>query len=383
MSDQLSVLVLTYTTFAREPRALKQARYLQEKHHVTTAGFGPAPLENVDHLQLAAQPAQRWGALGRVLHLASLGLRLHRFITRLSARDREVLGELSSRSWDIVIAHDLWCLEAALSLKPRLGVVLDLHEYAPGEASHSLAWRLVMKPYVEWLLRKKMPLAAHVVTVGEGIAERYRVEYGQHSTVVTNATPYHDLSASEVGSPIRLVHSGVAAPERSLGRLIEAVIETPANVSLDFYLVDNGSGELERLRALAEGRMNITFNDPVPYEELVQTLNTYDVGLSVFPPVTFNLEWCLPNKFFDFIQARLAVVVGPSPEMARVVREHSLGVVLDDFESATLARALERMESRQVQEWKQNASDRAQYLSSERQMDAWDVIVNDLLTRPN
>jgi len=382
MPKRLAVLILTYTTFSSEPRALKQARYLKGLHDVTTAGYGTAPFADVGHVELAASPAQRWGTPGRLLHLAVLGVRLHRLITRLSARDREVHTKLGDRTWDVVIAHDLWSLEAALGLHPRLGVVLDLHEYAPAEATHSRIWRLVMKPYVEWLLREKMPLAVHVVTVGEGIAERYSAEYNQSSTVVTNATPFHDIAAGPAGDPLRLVHSGVAAPERCLDRTILAVVNTSANVTLDLYLVDIGTGELERLRAIAGGHPRVRFQEPVPYDNLVETLSAYDIGVSVFPPVTFNLEWCLPNKFFDFIQARLAVIVGPSPEMARIVRDKELGLVLEDFESATLAHALETISAAQVVVWKESASARAWELSSERQMDVWGEIIASLTQLP-
>lgn len=43
----------------------------------------------------------------------------------------------------------------------------------------------------------------------------------------------------------------------------------------------------------------------------------------MIPPATFNHIWCLPNKFFDFLQARLGIVTGPSPERARIVDEEA------------------------------------------------------------
>src|SRR5690606_14907249 len=107
---------------------------------------------------------------------------------------------------------------------------------------------------------------------------------------------------------------------------------------------------MAELRALAGDDRRIRFCEPVPYDELVQTLNGYDVGLSIFPPTTFNLAWCLPNKFFDFIQARLGVIVGPSPEMKRFVDEYRVGLVLPDFESAPLAAALEALTPERVAE---------------------------------
>lgn len=380
MAPRAKILVITYTNFARAPRALKQVDFLKGGNDVTTAGFGAAPFENVPHVALPDLPRQRWGVFGRLLYLGLLVLRIHRPIDRLSALDRATVRLLGSGDWDIVIAHDLWSLAAALKLAPKRGVVLDLHEYAPSESEHSFVWRLVMAPYVDWMLRSMAPRVAMFVTVGEGIARKYREEFGFDSTVVVNATPFQDLEPGPVGMPLRLVHSGVAAVERRLDIMVDAVRSTSAAVTLDFFLVAGPAGQLEHLRELAGGDPRIRFRDPVPYADLVRTLNTYDVGLSIFPPTTFNLEWCLPNKFFDFIQARLGVIIGPSPEMARIVKEHEVGLVLPDFEAASLARALENLTLEVVFGWKSASAHRARELSSERQMETWVRIVAGLMS---
>ena len=134
---------------------------------------------------------------------------------------------------------------------------------------------------------------------------------------------------------------------------------------------------MAELRALAGDDERIRFRDPVPYTELIETLNGFDLGLSIFPPTTFNLAWCLPNKFFDFVQARLGEIVGPSPEMARFVEEYGIGLVLPDFEPASLARVLEALTPKQVTAYKKASSANADALSSESQGVIWD----DLMTR--
>jgi glycosyltransferase involved in cell wall biosynthesis len=373
------ILVLIYTPFASAPRALKQVQYLREAHDVTTAGFGSQGVDGIPHVEIPNGAAQRWGVLGRLLYLALLVLRIHRPIPALSARDRDTERLLGDGSWDVVIAHDLWALNGGLRLAPRRGVVLDLHEYAPREGEHSRVWRMVMAPYVRWMLRTMVPRVAAVVTVGQGIADEYRRLFGFDSTVVVNATPFHALEPQPVGAPIRLVHSGLAAPDRRLDLMIDAVRATTAPVTLDLYLVDGGVGELDRLRGLAEGEPRVRFPDAVPYRELVRTLNGYDVGLSVFPPTNFNLAWCLPNKFFDFIQGRLGVIVGPSPEMARFVDEYAIGEVLPDFDAASLAQALDALTPERVAAWKAASDAHAVELSSERQSGIWERLVDGLL----
>ena len=136
---------------------------------------------------------------------------------------------------------------------------------------------------------------------------------------------------------------------------------------------------MAELKELAAGDPRIRILDPVPYTELVETLNGYDVGLSIFPPTTFNLAYCLPNKFFDYVQARLGEIVGPSPEMARFVEEYGIGMVLPDFEPSSLAAALDSLTPDLVASWKAASGAHAAELSSESQADIWDELIARVL----
>lgn len=369
------ILVLTFTPFAQEPRALKQVRYLRESAEVTTAGFGPAPFDGVDHVEIQEVPPQRWGLLGRLIGLALLVLHWYRPLTWINALDRATARQLGGVEWDIVIAHDLKALEAAFKLRARDGVILDLHEYAPRQEEHSFVWRLLIAPYFRWMCRVKVPQAAAVVTVSQGIADEYQRQFGFDSTLVVNATPYQDLEVQPTSGPLRLVHSGGIAVQRRLDIMVQGVRESAADVTLDLFLVGGDSPLMSNLKSLAGDDPRIRFRDPVPYTELIKTLNGYDVGLSIFPPTTFNLAWCLPNKFFDFVQARLGVIVGPSPEMARFVDEYKIGLVLPDFEPSSLAAALESLTAEHVAQWKRASAAHASALSSESQAAIWEDLI--------
>ena len=74
--------------------------------------------------------------------------------------------------------------------------------------------------------------------------------------------------------------------------------------------------------------------------DIIHTINEYDIGLYLLNPSGFNNEMALPNKLFEFIHARLAVAIWPSPEMARVVKEYDLGVVSDEFSIPSMAKHL-------------------------------------------
>ena len=237
MTPRLRILVLTFTPFVQEPRALKQVRFLRGAHDVTTAGFGAAPFADVPHVEIPELPLQRWGLPGKLLGAGLLLLHLYRAFAKVKSLDRVAAQLLSDGDWDIVIAHDLKALDAALALQPRHGVVLDLHEYAPRQEEHSFLWRLLIAPYFRWMCCTTVPKAAAIVTVSQGIADEYKRVFGFDSTLVVNATPYADLTARAVGSPLRLVHSGGVAVQRRLDIMIQGVRDSSADVTLDLFLV--------------------------------------------------------------------------------------------------------------------------------------------------
>jgi hypothetical protein len=380
MTPRPRILIVSYTNTEQEPRIIKQIAEFRQSYEVTTAGYGPAPSGVHDHIEFEWPPARRGMARIPGIFSLLLLLRLHRAYSALEPRDQAAYSQLKNGEWDVVVAHDAQTLYLASRLAPRHGVLADMHEYAPKQSLPSLSWNLLYQPYYTWLCRTYTAAAAAVTTVSQGIVDEYRRVFGFEATLVVNATPRHDLPVNPVGSPLRLVHSGGIAPQRRLDIMIRGVRESAADVTLDLFLVGGESGLMEELRDLAADDPRIRFREPVPYRQLVQTLNGYDLGLSIFPPTTFNLAWCLPNKFFDYVQARLGVVVGPSPEMTRFVDRYGIGLALPDFEPSSLARALETLTAKRVEAWKVASDQHVHELSGEEQGKIWGRIVADLIT---
>jgi glycosyltransferase involved in cell wall biosynthesis len=187
-------------------------------------------------------------------------------------------------------------------------------------------------------------------------------------SVVTNAPRYVELEPSAVGETIRLVHFGWPDPMRRLEDTIEAMSRLDDGYSLDLLLITPESlrGELRRLRRLAADDARIRFLDPVPMRELPRFANRYDIGVHLLPPATFNQRFALPNKFFEYIQARIVPAIGPSPEMARIVREWDCGIVTDDYTPEALAASVAGTTRERLVELKRNADRAARELCAER-----------------
>jgi hypothetical protein len=114
-------------------------------------------------------------------------------------------------------------------------------------------------------------------------------------------------------------------------------------------------------------------------DKIVELSAGYDVGLYLLPPNNFNHAMALPNKLFEFIQARLAVAIGPSPEMARIVREFDCGIVADDFTPATLARALNSLTAADVDRMKAGSEKAAHVYTAENYAEKVREIVTSVL----
>ncbi len=371
------ILCVSFSPLHRDSRVRRQLTVLREFGHVTTVGYGPAPEDVAHHVEI---PDSAASLPQTPLGVSLLALRAHRIVELRAPGERAVLDEVRALPrFDLVVANDARALPLAFAAAGDAPVWADLHEWAPEENTESLAWRLLVKPYMDDLCRRYLPRAAAVTTVSGAIAELYAATYGVTPGVVRNTIPDQHLAPSPLEpGRIRLVHSGVAAPERNIEGLIEAVAALDERFTLDLYLVGD-SGYVQSLRRLAATTGRVAVRPPVRPEELPTTLNGYDLGVYLLPVKSLNHRLMLPNKFFDFVQARLGLVFGPSVEIERLIREHGLGVVTDGWATDDLVRALSRLTVEDVVRFKTAADAAAAELSSESDRATQRALVSRLL----
>ncbi len=374
-----SLLILAFSPLRSDARVLRQLRLLCTRYAVTTVGYGPAPhgagIELAGHHRIPDDIVAWHKDRRRVL------LRRYQAAYDTAPVIRHLRSALTPGQWDVVLANDVETVPLALSLGPG-GVHADLHEYAPRQNEESWRWRWFVAPFQRWLVRTHVTRVDSVSTVGAELAREYAREFGIPAAVVVNAAPYADRSPQPVHDPLRLVHSGLARRNRSLEVMLDAVRETTRSLTLDLYLMPNDPAYLAELRERVADLPQIRFHDPVPPEALGDQLAECDLGVFVLPPLTFNYRFTLPNKLFDFVQARLGVLVGPSPEMAALVREHRLGMVLDDFSTPSLTHALDSVTDEQVVAFKAASHAVAGELSAQRQVQGWAQAIDALAERP-
>lgn len=268
----------------------------------------------------------------------------------------------------LILVENVELLPLALRLRDMgsMRVVVDLRDfYWRNEAltirrMPDATLRSVMSRLSRWMDRKVrrriyvkcLHLADTVICVSEGHARQLYDLMGIKAHVVRSTPHYHAISPTLNlnRTNIKLLYHGAALRERSLDLLIEAVKRCRSDFSLHLYLTNPQRGYLDELRMQANDR--IFFYEPVPYDQLIQEMNQYDVGLVFFPPLNTTLEHVLPNKFFEYIQSRLAVVSGPSFDMERIIRHYGIGRVTKDFSLEGLVACIESFDQNAIREMK-------------------------------
>jgi len=290
-------------------------------------------------------------------------LRLH---TRKIYQD--TLRHAAASKADIYLAND-WsalpvCAEAAR--RNNAALVLDEHEFAPAMYD-TLYYRLLFGPMTRHFLKEYIDEVDGFTTVCEPIAERYGKEFGLRPMVVMNAperteAPYHDTSVGE----IKLVHHGLAARDRHLEWMIEAVAKTEAHFTLHFHLVGD-AGYIEELRTFAQNiaAARVFFHDPVDPSEIVNCIAGYDVGFCVIAPTNYNYLISLPNKFFDYVVAGLAFCIGPSPAMSVLVNQYGFGVIAPTFTPEDLAQTLNGLTVEKINAMKAAAREASKVINAD------------------
>ncbi|MEX2235799.1 MAG: glycosyltransferase [Cyclobacteriaceae bacterium] len=364
-----NILVLVFSNLKNDARVTRQVQWLKKKHKVTVICFDSDELPDVTVVRINQT---KLSLLRKALLSAALVLRQYSLAYKIFHSYEKVVKPLNVPSYDLVLANDIDTLPLAFRLKARK-ILFDAHEYAPRHFENNKIWKTFFQPFYLQLCKKYIPRVDAMLTVGKGLADEYAKNFGVKPTIITNATRYFDLQPSSVDpGRIRLVHHGIANESRRLELMIEMMAHLKERFSLDLFLLTSDYASrktrdyIKAFTQKAEENPRIKIFPPVKSTQVVNTINKYDLGVFLIPPINFNYANTLPNKLFDFIQARLGIAIGPTPEMASIVNTYGNGVVAEDFEPESLARKLNQLTTEDIVRFKNQSSFAAKQLNAEK-----------------
>lgn len=355
-------LVLCFADPAGNPRPNRIIKCLSRDFDVHVISAGPSRLSRIHH-EAFIHTTKTFA--GRLVRNANLLIRHYRPILWPPSL-RAMVERHRALDHALISVHELRLLPFALAVRNHGRILFDAREYYPRHYEDVWWWRLLHQPLNRHLCRDYLHQADHVVTVCQGLADEYRREFGITCSLLPSYPAPVDCTPSPVDAEnIRLVHHGLASQSRKIERMIEMMDHLHERFSLDLILMPSDVPYMASLRAMCATRPRVRVLPPLPFAQLVEATNSYDIGVFLVPPGNFNLRFTLPNKFFEYIQARLMVAIGPSPEMARLVQAHNLGVVSPDFAPATLAGLLNRLTPEDIENYKAQAHQAARVLNSD------------------
>lgn len=362
------ILIFSFSNLRKDPRVRRQIELLKPHYHVISAGFEDPEIDGVQFLLTPNiyHAYSLWQKFKQVITL--VGLRAYEKYYWRQETQQRAYENLKNLEIDLILANDLDTLPIAIRLaqEKNIPIHFDAHEYAPKEFEDRMLWKIVYQPYRMFLCQKYLPQIQSMSTVCQGIANAYQSNFGIKSEILPNAAFYHKLSIRPPQSDkIRMIHHGGAMVSRKLETMIEMMSFLDERFLLDFMLLPVHQTYYESLQKLAAPNPRIRFIPPVETTAIIPFSNQYDIGLFLLPPTNFNYQHALPNKLFEFIQSRLAVGIGPSPEMAQIVHQYDCGIIAKDFQPKTLANELLKLTPERLSQMKKNTEKAAHELAFE------------------
>ena len=306
---------------------------------------------------------------------------LHRSIERRFDLAK-IMSHIDISTYDLVVVEEVELLPPILARRtselPR--VVCELRdvnlrgEYWDFTSAYHI-WR------EKRIYRRALAEADAIITVSEGQRKALHEYSSLDSHVLRSLPPAANLAPSPVSAnSIRLVYHGLVSRYRRSMFMIELMQHLDDRFTLDVFAVAvPGDKTLSQLRKEAALHDRVTVHDPVPPENLISRLQSFDLSLIVFPSRATNHRTALPNKFFESIQACLGVIAAEDSDMTPYLRDWGLGVTVPRFSVRSVAAKLNSLHRSDIVHFKERAHLASEVLKFESEEARYRSLLAELL----
>jgi glycosyltransferase involved in cell wall biosynthesis len=266
----------------------------------------------------------------------------------------------SDKNIGLINIHSYILLPLGVLLKWYFKAILvyDTHELET-EISGLFGLRKVIAKIVEKIFIKKTDL---IVVVSDSIADWYVERYKIQRPYVVKNTPnykdkieknnkfrkYFNISSEKV---IFLYQGGL-----TVDRGIELLLELFKSPSIqNIVIVFMGYGPLEKkVKEAAEKYDTIYYLPAVSPEVLLDYTASADYGIHIGFNTCLNSTFCLPNKLFEYLMAEIPVIISNVKEMAKIVLENKVGVVVESLTLQGVEDAINKLQAMKYFELQEN-----------------------------
>ncbi len=257
-----------------------------------------------------------------------------------------------------VLASDYYSLSAAKSikLKKRAKFVYDSREIY--SQLNSLKDRHLARKLLEFREKYLVSYVNKMIVTAEE-DEKYLKKHFTHSlkySVIKNLPPESNLEKNNslrekfniAKDKLVLLYQGWVLEGRGLDILIDTTKDTER---AELVIIGDGN-YLKTLKEKVsnENISNVHFTGFVPYSDLAKFTVSADIGFVLFEDNSISYQNALPNKLFEFIQARVPVITTNQKTISKVVVDNQIGITIDKIERKSLIDSIIEMSSKEARE---------------------------------
>lgn len=380
------ILVITDNNPNKAARPFRLINLLSSISEYETHVLSNTPFsdEKVKHYKLQKKMTNWEG----FIYMLSLYKLFKNFLS-LNPVNKNVLYELKSNKYDLIICENLTVIYLAFLIKSEnTKLMLDLREFYISQYSSDFHGHFIKKyyydskiKYLNYLITEFASKCNKLITVSPGLQENYKSTFNLDTDLIMSLPDYSENKSQQLESNnnIKLVHHGGAKESRKIELMIELMNYLDDRFTLDLYLIKYHSSYYEYLINLASNNKNINIYKEIELEKINDTLVKYDIGIILFEPTTFNLEYCLPNKLFEFIQAGLLLISYPLPNIKSIINKFDVGNVSNNYDLKEIATLLNSLTFENINYYKLNSQEASKELNLEENNKKLLTIINELI----
>ena len=218
-------------------------------------------------------------------------------------------------------------------LNKKCHIIYDAHELETETNNISPLSKVIKKTFEKYFINS----CHHTFVVSPMIRDWYINKYQiTNINVLLNAPKIKTSSGSgvDVRKKFNLTSNDFIVSYVGLlakGRGIEVMLEMADDLNNDLRFLFIGFGP-EKYNIINHPQFGkkIFYLEPQPQDILIETLRSVDFGFSYYHPSCLSLDYSLPNKFFEYLNAGVPVIVGRGKQLKKILFEYEIGIVVDD-----------------------------------------------------
>jgi glycosyltransferase involved in cell wall biosynthesis len=233
---------------------------------------------------------------------------------------------------DCLIAMDYKILPAvaARAKQTNATLIYEAREYYQGQYANNFVWRLIFPRLVRTIEGQNISDCDVIFTVSNGIADLLQESYAlkDKPIVVLGFAETSIQIDSSLTRPIRVIFHGNIDKRRDLKYFIKAMHPFVDLIRLDIR--GNGSKRIMRSIRRAAKRKHVldhlAFLEPVRYQNLLVETSNYHFGLIPWRNEIPQVQFAMPNKFFEYLCAGIPIICSDNSEISETVLKYDLGL---------------------------------------------------------